>query len=363
MTAPAVASAATSSATSSALVARGLRRRFGATLAVDDIDLDLGDHEVLCLVGPSGCGKSTVLRMLAGLVRPDGGTVRLGDRVLDDAHTNVAPEARRIGIVFQDHALFPNLSVADNVAFGLGGRGRGAAARARRARVMAMLDLVGLADHADRYPHELSGGERQRVALARALAPAPAVLLLDEPFASLDQNLRVQVRAEVLAILRASGTPAVVVTHDQREALAVGDRVMVLRGGRCEQVGTPREVFHHPVNRFVASFMGEADFVDGTVADGRVTSEVGAAAAAPGSPDGPVTLVLRPDDVEVGADPDGDAVVVDAEFQGSSVLFLVRLASGATVRCRTSHVSTLAVDERVRVSLAEHHQPVVLAAP
>ena len=204
---------------------RGVTKRFGDTVAVDRVDLDLADGELLALVGPSGCGKSTLLRVVAGLVGADEGEVRLGDAVVDDGSTSVDPERRHVGLVFQEHALFPHLTVGQNVAFGL----RSGSRRERDAVRDEWLERVGLGAHGSRYPHELSGGERQRVALARALAPAPRLMLLDEPFASLDPNLRAQIRADVVEILRATATPAVFVTHDQGEAMAVGDRVAVMR--------------------------------------------------------------------------------------------------------------------------------------
>jgi iron(III) transport system ATP-binding protein len=339
----------------------GLRKRFGSTQAVDDVGFTVGAHEIVCLVGPSGCGKSTVLRIVAGLQRPDAGQVRLAGRTLDDGTAHVAPERRGIGIVFQDHALFPNLTVGANVAFGLGRRGR----RATKARVAEMLELVELDGYDGRYPHELSGGERQRVALARALAPEPEVLLLDEPFASLDHNLRIQVRTEVMRILRAAGTPAVFVTHDQLEALAVGDRVVVMRDGRIEQVGPPAAVFHNPTNRFVARFLGEADFVPAHVVGDRVDTELGSCAldgppptAAPGS-----ELVVRPDDVVFVPAPEGAeeaAVISAAEFQGAWILYDLLLPSGRTVRSRRDHTVQLPVGTPVVAVLADHVVPVLV---
>jgi iron(III) transport system ATP-binding protein len=333
----------------------GLVKSFGEARAVDDVSFDVGTDEVLCLVGPSGCGKSTVLRMVAGLVRPDRGRVSLHGRVLDADGVHVPPERRGIGIVFQDHALFPNLDVTGNVAFGLNRLDR----QARRDRTAAMLELVGLAGHAGRYPHELSGGERQRVALARALAPEPAVLLLDEPFASLDQNLRVRVRDEVLAILRTTGTPAVFVTHDQLEALSLGDRLVVLRGGAVEQTGTPQQVFHTPASRFVATFMGDADFVPATVTGGVVRTELGERVGVPDR-SGALEMVVRPDDVTFVPDHDGQGVVTRVEFHGSSVLATVLLDSGVVVRSRRPHALDVAVGARVRVALADHHRVPVL---
>ena len=217
----------------------------------------VGDHELVALVGPSGCGKSTLLRLAAGLAALDSGEIRIGGDVVDDGVRRVEPEHRRAGLVFQEHALFPHLSVADNITFGL----RGVSRAARAARCEHWLGVIGLAGHGDRYPHELSGGERQRVALARALAPEPRLVLLDEPFASLDPNLRARLRTDIVDVLRSTGTPALFVTHDQAEALSVGDRVAVMRAGRIEQDGPPDDVYHRPANRFVAAFMSAATFL------------------------------------------------------------------------------------------------------
>jgi iron(III) transport system ATP-binding protein len=324
-------------------------KRFGDVVALDDVSLTLGDAEVLALVGPSGCGKSTLLRAIAGLHAIDGGSISLGERVVDDGRIVIPPERRRVGLVFQEHALFPHLTVVDNVAFGV----RDGDARLRAAE---MLDLVGLGQYARRYPHELSGGERQRVALARALAPNPSLMLLDEPFASLDTNLRSRVRDDVIEILRSTETPAVFVTHDQHDALAVGDRVAVLRTGHLVQEGTPIEVFHQPVDRFVASFMGEADFL--TVASvnsdfGPVEFEV---------PTAPATLVMaRPDDVDFLVDDSGTAFVERAEFRGTEWCYTIRLASGNSVRSLRSHVDQVAIGQRVTVRFNDGHLPVVLS--
>jgi len=340
----------------SALEVRDLGKRYGDTRAVDGIGFDLAAHEILCLVGPSGCGKSTVLRMLAGLVTPDVGEVVLAGRTVDGPKAHVAPERRGVGIVFQEHALFPNLTVNANVGFGLAGVGRAA----RGARVTEMLALVALEAYADRYPHELSGGERQRVALARALAPAPSVLLLDEPFASLDQNLRVQVRDQVVSVLRDTGTPAVFVTHDQGEALALGDRILVLRRGQVAQLGTPQTIFHSPVDRFVAAFMGEADFLPARVVGAVVATELGERPSPDAAPNRSVEMVIRPDDVTFDESPTGSAVVEGVEFQGSSTLYRLRLASGAVVRSRRAHTEVALVGTRVTARFSNHHRPPVL---
>jgi iron(III) transport system ATP-binding protein len=284
-------------------------KAFGATVAVDDVDLSVGEAELLALVGPSGCGKSTILRLVAGLIGVDRGRIDIGGAVVDDGSTRVDPERRHVGLVFQEHALFPHLTVAQNIGFGLRGMPRDERSRRRD----HWLGVVGLAAHAGRYPHELSGGERQRVALARALAPAPRLMLLDEPFASLDHNLRTQLRGEVVALLRATGTPAVFVTHDQTEALATGDRVAVMRAGRIVQVGSPTDVYHTPRGRFVAAFMGEADFLPVRRNGERAITELGDVAVA--SP-APTVAVVRPEDVTIEPDPTGPGEVVDVKFQG-----------------------------------------------
>ncbi len=231
----------------SALTVKDVSKRFGSVVAVDDVSFDLGEHELLVLVGPSGCGKSTLLRVLGGIHPADAGRIELAGAVVDDGRRSTPPERRRIGLVFQDHALFPHLTVAGNVGFGIRDPDE------RPARTEAMLDLVGLTGYEKRYPHELSGGERQRIALARALALRPALLLLDEPFASLDSNLRARIRDEVVDILRSTGTPAVFVTHDQQEALAIGDRIAIMYSGSIVQLDHPA----HGVSPSSRPFRGE----------------------------------------------------------------------------------------------------------
>ncbi|MCB0967274.1 MAG: ABC transporter ATP-binding protein [Ilumatobacter sp.] len=326
-------------------------KRFGKVVALDDVSLEIADHEILALVGPSGCGKSTLLRSIAGIHPVDGGTIRLGDRVVDDGRVQLPPERRRVGLVFQEHALFPHLSVADNVGFGV--RDDTATARSYE-----MLELVGMTDYAERFPHELSGGERQRVALARALAPRPELMLLDEPFASLDTNLRARVRDDVVEILRSTRTPAVFVTHDQHDALAVGDRIAVLRGGRVVQVGTPVEVFHRPVDRFVASFMGEASYVpfaDAADVSGLADDLGDPAAVAPAADR---ALMLRPDDIVL--EPGDGAVVEHAEFRGTVWCYTVLLANGARVKSLRNHLEPVEVGTRVRAVLRPGHHPVIV---
>ena len=230
-----------------------LQKAYGGSLVVDVASLTLQVGEILALLGPSGCGKTTLLRLMGGFERPDRGTVSLGGQVVASPSAWVPPEQRSVGMVFQNFALFPHLTVEKNVAFGL----RGATAGDRR---QAALQLVGLGGFAQRYPHELSGGQQQRVALARALAPQPKVILLDEPLSSLDVQVRLHLRQEVRRILKATGISAVFVTHDQEEALSLADRVGVMREGTLEQVGTPEDLYRQPASRFVAEFVTQANF-------------------------------------------------------------------------------------------------------
>jgi putative spermidine/putrescine transport system ATP-binding protein len=272
----------------------GLRRSYGDVHALDGLDLTIAPGEMLVLLGPSGCGKTTALRALAGLDDVDAGQVLLDGRDI----TGVPANRRGMGMVFQSYSLFPHLSVMDNVAFGLRLRGAGRTARHREAS--EALELVGLAHAGDRFPHELSGGQQQRVALARALAVRPDVLLLDEPLSALDAQVRTQLREEVRRIQLEVGTTTLFVTHDQEEALAVADRVGVMRAGRLEQVGTPEEVYARPASAFVAGFVGLSTQLPARAASGEVYL-LGhrLPAVDPSLPDGPVTAFVRPEDVEL----------------------------------------------------------------
>jgi len=344
-----------------AVVFDGVSKSYGAVVAAKSLDLTVDTGEIVTVIGPSGCGKSTALRLIAGLERPDTGRIRIADDVVADAARFVQPEKRRVGLVFQDHALFPHLTVARNVAFGIHRLPRAE----RDARVREVLDLVRLGHLAGRYPHELSGGEQQRVALARALAPRPAVVLLDEPFSSLDENLRAQVRAEVVGILRETGTTAVLVTHDQTEALSIGDRVVVMRDGEIEQVGTPQEVFERPATRFVASFMGDADFLRAHVHHALLTCEIGVVSTVPGwgEVDADVDVVLRPHEVALVApitSAQKVAEVTAVEYHGAFVLHTVRLPSGQTLRSWQPHSVRHPVGSPVVVSVVPGITPTLL---
>jgi iron(III) transport system ATP-binding protein len=332
----------------SAVELSGVRRRFGQVVAVDDVSLTVADGELVALVGPSGCGKSTLLMLMAGLLEPDGGTVSVGGRVVAGPRAWVPPEDRRVGVVFQDAALFPHLRVNENIAFGLPRGGD------RTARVAELLELVDLPDLGARYPHELSGGQQQRVALARALAPRPRVVLFDEAFGNLDSGLRASVREATLRALHETGAAGVFVTHDQNEALAVGDRVAVMRQGRFEHVAAPAQAFHAPATRFSATLLGEADFLPGKQSGDMVETEAGRLSATPNG-QGPVEVMLRPHEVSFRVSSDGGARVESREFRGASYVYALRLPSGAVVRSVQPHTVDVAVGTAVELLVEAGH--------
>ena len=313
--------------------------------AVDSLSFAVNEGEVLAVLGPSGCGKTTTLRLLAGFEVPDSGEVRLRDRVVASTEEWVPPEKRGLGMVFQHVALFPHLTAAQNVLYGL--TKMGGAEKRRRAE--EMLELVGMAGFGTRYPHQLSGGQQQRVALARALAPGPLVLLMDEPFGSLDADMRSQMRRDVKALFSRLGTTAILVTHDQEEAFLMADRILILHRGSLRQLNTPDNIYHRPTSRFEARFVGLADFVPAELEDRRVVTELGSFPYEGAAPAEVVDLMVRPDDIEIDPDATGDGVIVGREFKGADNLYSVRLPSGQLVRAVQPSEPVYHVGERVKV--------------
>jgi len=337
------------------LVIEGLSVTHGSTLAVDDVSARIDSGDLVAVLGPSGCGKTTLLLAIAGLLPVGAGTIRLGERELSSPSLTVPAEKRGIGWVPQEASLFPHLSVADNIGFALP-RGRG-----RAARVAELASLVGLGALTGRAPNQLSGGQAQRVALARALALNPDLLLLDEPFAALDTQLRVGLRREVAELLRAQGTTSLLVTHDQEEALTLADKVAVLRDGHLEQFGTPEEIYQHPASEWVASFVGDVVELEGLWRGGRVTCALGAVEASavgftPADGD-PVRLMLRPEwivprpELLAHAAAGADARVTAISYAGHDAMLSCDLVSGPTVRMRMAAVELPHVGDDVRLAV------------
>ncbi|MEK6256884.1 MAG: ABC transporter ATP-binding protein [Chloroflexota bacterium] len=328
----------------------GLYKKFGDITALDNLNISVSPGEILVVVGPSGCGKSTALRLIAGFERPDAGEITLGDEVVSNQRKFVPPEKRGVGMVFQEYALFPHLSVFNNVAFGLAGN------QHREADTRSMLKLVGLEKAADRFPHELSGGQRQRVALARALAPRPILVLLDEPFSNLDADRRLHMREEVRVILRGINATAIFVTHDQEEALYMGDRLAVMDQGTIVQVGTPEEIFHDPATRFVAEFMGNTDFLPGKVVKDGIETEIGIIPQKVDLDLGTeVELAVRADDILFEPDKNSKSIILARHFQGALNLYRLRLPTGRLLHAYQPHTRIISPRTPVSIRLAAGH--------
>jgi iron(III) transport system ATP-binding protein len=343
------------------LLVADLGHRFGERRVVDRASLAIPRGEVHCLVGPSGCGKTTTLRLVAGLEEIQEGRVELNGRLLAEPGNALPPERRRVGLMFQDFALFPHLSVAENVAFGLAGAGR----RERAARTSALLARVDMARHARSYPHTLSGGEQQRVALARALAPAPELMLLDEAFSALDTELRAAVREETMAVLREAGTPTLLVTHDAEEAIRVGDRIYAMQGGRIVQAGTPAELYARPANPFVAGFFGPVNRFPGRVQGGLVRTPVGWAAAPDLADGSEVEAVVRPEGIRLREPPAAGGLRARVTFRrdlGPLHVLRLGLPDGSTVKVRQIGEARVRPGDEVEIELDPRHLFVYPAA-
>lgn len=340
-----------------------VNKQFDDVAVLRGFNLQVQQGQVVALLGPSGCGKTTALRSIAGFAQPDSGAIRIAGETMHEERRSVPPEKRRVGMVFQEGALFPHLTVEQNIAYGLSRNDN------KPERVDDVVRMTGLDGLVQRMPYELSGGQQQRVALARALAPRPELLLLDEPFSNLDPGLREQVRRDVVDILRAGGVTAVFVTHDQEEAMYVGDTIAVMNQGRIEQQGTPQDVFHRPRSKFVAEFIGMVDFVPARWEKGRILSDIGDADW-PDCPDntegnpgnvgdfkhtGSLEIMVRPDCVECEPAENGNGVIVEREFRGAFYLYRIALNSGGSVRCLLSHTDEYEVGARVMVRVRCGH--------
>ena len=318
--------------------------------ALDSLDLSIVSGNILALLGPSGSGKTTALRIIAGFEAPDSGAVEIAGDVVAGPGRFVTPDRRRVGMVFQEFALFPHLTVEGNVGFGIEDK----AARAQR--VNEALELVGLSGLGRRMPHELSGGQQQRVSLARAMCPQPAVLLLDEPFSNLDEALRKQVRGEVRDILKRTRTTALFVTHDQDEALFMGDQVAVIDHGALQQVAPPEEIYHFPATRFVAEFLGVADFLPAAYAAGRLETVAGPVPWPDAPPPEGAEVLLRPDDMTLEPSEAGQGLIAGRVFLGPTYLYDVALEGGPTVRVMQHHTRQYDVGTRVAVRIVAEHR-------
>ncbi|HEX6155378.1 MAG TPA: ABC transporter ATP-binding protein [Burkholderiales bacterium] len=333
------------------LEVENLRHAYGEQEVVRGLSFSLARGAIGCLLGPSGCGKTTVLRCIAGFEGIREGEIRLAGKVVSGPGVMLPPERRRIGMVFQDYALFPHLSVAGNIAFGL----HAARAAERAARVQELAKLVGLSAALDKFPHEISGGQQQRVALARALAPRPELLLLDEPFSNLDVDLRERLSLEVRDIIKASGATAILVTHDQQEAFAMADEIGVLHLGRIQQWDAPYNLYHRPANRFVADFVGQGVFLPAQALDGhQLQIELG---TLQGDAHGlrQLEVLLRPDDVVHDDAAPTQAEVVHKAFRGAEILYTLRLASGRKVLALVPSHHTHALGEKIGIRLDVDH--------
>lgn len=345
------------------LTLNAVSQSYGARPIISDLSFRLGSGEIGCLLGPSGCGKTTALRCISGFEPIQHGEIRIGDDVVSRPDAMQAAEQRRVGVVFQDYALFPHLTVAKNVAFGL----RNQTSQAKQARVSELLALVGLAPYADQFPHQLSGGQQQRVALARALAPRPRLILMDEPFSNLDVELRERLSIEVRDILKREATTALLVTHDQNEAFSMADWVGVMHHGRIQQWDTPYNLYHKPANRFVADFVGQGAFVRGQVLnarqvqtelgllEGMIPSDCNALGCAQCTRGCEVDVLLRPDDIVHDDASTFLAEVENRAFRGAEFLYTLKLPSGQRALSLVPSHHNHAVGERIGIKLAADH--------
>lgn len=324
-------------------------KSFGDVDAVNLVNLTLEEGETLAILGPSGSGKTTILRLIAGFEKVDHGEIMIKSKPVSSYGIHVPSERRGIGMVFQEYALFPHLTVLQNISFGISSLPR----EHQQHRLFELLDIVKLSGMENRYPHELSGGQQQRVAIARTLAPGPVVVLLDEPFSNLDAPMRSSMRHELEDILGKRGISTILVTHDREEAFALADRVGIMRDGQLEQVGTPDNLYHSPQTPFVARMSGVCDFISGEIQGPRVITEVGSLSWSVDQGTfvngTKVNVLVRLDDLQLVPDPKGESVVIGREFRGDELILSIQIPSGASLKCRRHHYSTLGAGTRVRL--------------
>jgi len=329
--------------------------RYDSTDIIAGLSLSLNEGDIGCLLGPSGCGKSTILRAIAGFHPVSKGEISLRDKVISSENQSLAPEKRPVGMVFQDYALFPHMTIAQNIAYGLNKVSR----KARKIKVAEMLELVNLSDLAERYPHELSGGQQQRVSLARAMAPEPSLILLDEPFSNLDVELRKRLSLNIRDILKSLNMTAILVTHDQQEAFAMCDHIGVIKDGVIQQWDTPYNLYHEPVNRFVASFVGQGCFIKGTqLTHEAFETELGVIEGnrAYQWPNGShVDILVRPDDIVFNSESSISANIISKTFAGTSTLYRLKLSSGSIVEGLFPSHQDLYIGNQINISLAADH--------
>ncbi len=337
------------------LLVQHVEVRYGDVVAVSDVNLQLNEGDIGCLLGPSGCGKSTLLRAIAGFENLTNGSIHMGEECLSDAQMTVAAEKRGIGMVFQDIALFPHLTIEQNIAFGLQKQSAGE----RHSRVTQLLDLIGLSGMEKRYPNSLSGGQQQRVALARAMAPKPKILLMDEPFSGLDATLKETLVPEVRNILLKENITALVVTHDQLEAFTIADKVALMNRGQIEQFDTPYTIYHQPQTRFVADFIGQGYFIPATVLNDRqINTDLGVLELIHPTPlaaETQVDLLVRPDDVLHDDNSDFMGIITSKQFKGTFFQYQVTLTNGRKLLCIASSHHNHGVGQRIGIRLDLDH--------
>ncbi len=333
-----------------AIQCTGIYKAFGDKNAVNSLSMSVDSGEIFVLLGSSGCGKTTTLRLISGLEDLDAGYIYINGKEVSNATQSLAPENRKIGMVFQDYALFPHMNVEDNVGYGLN---KGSEHDKTIRETIRITNLHGLEK---RMPYQLSGGEQQRVALARALATNPSVLLLDEPFSNLDAQLRASVRQETKDIIKSIGIATVLVTHSQEEALMMGDKIGVMNQGRIEQIDNPHDIFHKPKSEFVANFMGTCDFIPSRIENGLIHTEVGSAEVnLKDQTINHVMAMVRPDDFQIQSCANGNAMVLDKTFQGAFYIYKVLLESGQKVHVLGPHINNLELNQKVNIEFAPGH--------